>query len=288
MFDIARLSSPHREAMVVHEIRFYTEYPVGASDPTSDDVKGHVNLGYEVRATIHVGQMLLAETVPVWSFAPICDRFMESIEQLSGCFRWRLLKPLFVPPGMGFRVSVNRSLVANVLATYTDPINTWCSILGQTVNGNFPRTMNVPFASSYAPTPKTSGRFTASQHHLVNNTRSRIDMKYAIGRLPFIFAATGTPVAETWDVQDAGIDVSAKCAFGCNTIKIVPAGTEFNSAFDYARRTLRLADFPLNPGDAFSFWMDYPVGTPAEWSSRPPSYWAPNITVVGLRQEVVP
>ena len=292
LFDIGKLSSPHREPLAVTEIRFYTGLPTGATPPDSGQGQGHISMGYELRVSLHVGQYLLVEDAPAWSLGPTTNLDMETIGGVASCFRWRLGKPLFVPPGMGFRVSARRSLVPRVLSTFaTNPVPVWCSIVGQVVESDFPKTMVVPYAAAYDPDPTTSGQFTSTQQDLINNTRSDIEMKYAIGRLGFVYPTNigGVgPLAETWDVQDAGIDVSAAMLLSCGDNYVVPAGTEFNAAFDYARRWLRLGGCTLGAGQRMLCWIKNPTGTPAEWTNPGSYYWTPNITIVGSRKENVP
>ena len=291
LFDIGKLSAPHREPLAVTEIRFYTGLPTGATVPTGAQSQGRVNLGYELRVSVHVGQYLMVEDAPAWSLGPTTNLNMETIGGVVGCFRWRLSKPLFVPPGMGFRVSARRSLVPAVLSTFaTNPLPVWCTVVGQVVESDFPKTMNVPYAAAFDAPPSATAQFTSGQQDLINSTRSDIELKYAIGRLALIYPTTvgGVgPLAETWDVQDAGIDVSAPMILSCGS-EIVPAGTEFNAAFDYARRMLRLGGCTLEAGQRMLCWVKNPTGFPSEWTNPGSYYWAPTITIVGGRKENVP
>ena len=294
IMDMGQLVAPHREPLRVSEIRFYTGIPAGVTPQVTTNA--YVNPGSEVRATIHVGQYQITDDIPVWALGPQCDTDMEVIQSVTGCYRWRLVKPLYVPPGMGFRVSVRRVVLPGTgTGTYSGNLPVWCSIVAQTVEGALPKTMEVPFAASYAPTPVAANaptKFTSGPQDLLNTTLNPLELKYAVGRLGLFYnsglAAPG-PVIEVWDVNDAGIDVQAPCTMACRGYKIIPANTEFNSAFDYARRTLRLYDFMLDPGDRFLFSMDYPVGIPADWLGTHGQYsWSPNITLVGSRKESVP
>ena len=293
IFDIARLSAPHREPLMVTELRFATKLVDGVAGWG----QGYVNLGYELRASITVGQYLLADDVPVWSLAPVVDNFMEGIDSgLMCCFRWRLTRPMYLPPGMGFRIAIRRELVRGVLAAYsTSPVPVWASVVGQTVEGDLPRTMVVPYAASFDPAPvaaPSTQQFNAGQQDLINATGSDIELKYGIGRLALIYPIAGAVApgifAECWDVLDAGVKVSAPCTMQIGDDVIVPQGTEFNSAFDYARRMLRLSGATLKSGSRATFSMKYPAGTPAEWSNPGSYYWAPNVTLVGARKENVP
>ena len=308
IFDTGKLAAPHREPLAIQEIRFYVGYPPGASVVTAippglgRGTQQHCSLGYEVRVTMRVGQFGIAEDVPIWGFAPSCDAAQENLDDISSVYRWRLVRPMYLPPGTSFNVQVRRTLVPGVLSSWsTSPVPVWCSILGHVVTADEPRTMNVPYAATFAPTPVAPGGgpnpapFLSTQQDLLNKTKSAIEFKYAIGRLALIYPTTCAapgPLAETWDVQDGGIDirVPSKLTFpgGGSAVEIVGKSTEFNSAFDFARRWLRLGDLVIQPGDRLTFQCGYPTGVPAEWTAPQTYYWAPNVTIVGQRAEVVP
>ena len=293
-FDSSRLQSPNREALVVTEARFYAAYPVGI---TAIGLSG-AHLGYEARISLNVGPYIMCEKVPIWGLEPSRDAYMENPGYMLSCFRWRFMRPLFIPPGTGFSAAITRSLVPNVLSTFIDtacPIS--CTFVARVVEGDYPRSMVVPYAISWAPVPVEPAVTTVDRMagiDLQNNLDKPVELKYAIGRMARIRNlnnASPGPMAVTLDVMGAAAyaatGLSALCQFQFDNEVVAPTGTQFNAIFDYARRCLPLANVELRPGQRPLFRMSAQTGNVA---SAPPiyRYWAPNVTLVGYRKEATP
>lgn len=112
--DMSLMSSRMRRPMWVDEIRF-----VVAAAFTRV-----INLGYTIRCKLNVGRTAITSTrdggnhVPVWNFGPALHHagFSENAYDASGTtpvvtghFRWKLPKPMYLPPGQSLTPSFYRT-----------------------------------------------------------------------------------------------------------------------------------------------------------------------------------
>jgi hypothetical protein len=287
-FNAARLQAPNREALMVSEARFYVGYPAGVNR------NSYANLGFEAKINLSVGSYVMADKAPIWGLEPSRDALMENGAWYLSCYRWRFLRPIFLPPGIGFTASITRSLVPGILSSYTTvgvPIS--CTFVARTVTGNFPRSMVVPYALAWAPTPVmqviTADRFAGAA--LMNLLDKPIELKYGIGRIARVAAIGGGvapgPMAVCDDIQGAvsvlATGFSALCQFQFGNEAVASTGTEFNSIFDNDRRFLPLADVVLDPGQRPLFRMSAPTGNVGGGF-----LFAPSVTLIGYRKEIAP
>ena len=275
IYDLLQLASPDREPLMIHEIRVHAGcVAFGGSNPAS-------NWGPELRMTANAGPYLLCDDVPVWTLAPRIDGAIESkMGRYLGNFRWRFLRPMYLPPGMGFHISIRRYIGRTGSYTTANTVPIWVTVVGQVLEGDQPKTMVVPYASTFAPDAQISKiyKYVSTQQDLINTTKQTINLSYAVGRN----LQMGNGFAAASDVVDP-ILYPMPCQLSHNTTRIIPQGTEFNAAFDYARRTLRLAGMELPAGDRLNFSMESPNVVGGDYYYR-----APHVTIVGNRKEVVP
>ena len=296
VFDAQKLAAPNREAVAISEIRFLTGYPAlappGYQAHSDDDRTG---LGRELAVKIRVGPYdLCADFTPVWTMGPVFDRAKEDLSGVVGCYRWRLPRPLFVPPGTVFSVAARRSLIPalagvgsgaafGIGAPWAVPVT--CTLIGGVVSGDFPRTTPIPSLLPWAPAPQppATPAFQTVVTDMVNPLNQMVKLHYAIGRLGRITLGAGLPFSVDDAVEQRQANpLTARCKLTIGGFDVVPAGTEWNLAFDASRRTLMLAGLELGPGEGVGFRVECPSLAGLE-----PDYWAPAVTVVGSRKEVI-
>jgi hypothetical protein len=300
-FDAGQLSSPNREAMIVREIRFSHGVP---TDKVATIIAQDLHMGRELKVSMSVGPHKITASatdgIRPYLMAPLYDQLMEN-PAYTGSFRWRLAKPMFIPPGYSLMISARREMVAGVVSTFgtsysTAKVPVVCTLIGNIVAGDFPKVTTVPWISDFAPTPVAPDAitglgtdFASNQLHLQNDLLEAIELEYAVGRLSALYPApAGLMAGCEYTVEDAGgIGTTAPCQMVLNGVDIIPPGTEFNMAFDYARRSLSLESLVLDSGKRIAFRMKMPYNDAYVQGSSIPEYWAPAVSIVGSRKEPV-
>ena len=298
-FAAASLQPPNREAIAVHEIRFYAGY---SSRVTPQFQNPSFQPGRELRVTMSVGPYNISTNVPLWAISPVMDQDLENPGGLLGCYRLRLKRPMFVPPGVTVQASAQRIPDAYGQTFIADAIPLSISLIGRTVVGDFPRTTQVPFLSSYVPAawaPGYVGIRNSTGDELCNSLNKTVELHYAIGRMGFGWLVPNA--AQTWPAGNIGnlligdlIDprLVAPMQLHHGFSDIVPAGTEFNMAFDMATRCLPMNGVGLNSGERIVFTM----ANPPAWGysvlelngvGYSLGVWMPTVSIVGSRSEVM-
>ncbi|MFA6118124.1 MAG: hypothetical protein WC729_29325 [Sphingomonas sp.] len=285
LFDSAALQAPNREAVLVSEIRFFGRYPDGF-------VLGAGalrNLGPEARFNLRLGRyMITQDYVPMWVFAPSKDAIAENFygetgEGVISSFRWKLRRPMFIPPGAAFSASALRAVSGdanNAFDGQVTPIS--ITLVGRVVTGDFPNTTSVPWVSAYAPNTvsllATNGDFMSQQGHLENELSNAVDILRINGRI--CYGASGQH--QDYTTLPAALRYSHKCSLQHGNHHIVPQDTEFNVAFDAASRSIDMNGLMLQSGDRVLFKMRTPAAIAGDTARV-----APHLALEAVRREAV-
>ena len=296
-FDAGQLSSPNREAMIIREIRFSHGCP---TDKVLSNYQTNLSFARELKVTMSLGPHKItanaSDGVRPGALAPIYDQIMEN-PQYTGSFRWRLKKPMFVPPGYSVMVAARREMISGVVSTFgaafsTAKVPVSCTLVGNIVAGDYPKVTTVPWISDFAPAPVAPTAltglgpdFTSNQLQLQNDLLQEIELEYSVGRL-FQFYHFNSIAGMEFTVDDTGLTTSSPCSMYLDGVGIIPPMTEFNLAFDYARRSLSLESLILDSGKRVTFRMKMPFNA-TYLPSNLPDYWAPAVSIVGSRKEPV-
>lgn len=236
-----QLTSPFREAMWIDHIVWQA----------TGSTQFFWNWGGAVRTRLMLGRTELTRNrnngfVPIWNMGfQVNDFFTETTrdnittaDNITGAFyRWKLPRPLYVPPGMGLVSEFQYVTTGIVNPVFAVPVTVNVAYAGRYVDPNEPtrHEIDVPFVSFFEA-PSTASAWLSDAMDLVNPFEVPLQAQRFMGRAQEIQTSGPIPVALTEsNTGMLGSTVKIQDSHGHNIVRdFVPGSSQL--VFDYLRR----------------------------------------------------
>jgi len=288
--DLAQLSSPFREPILIDEVRFIITSPLTTVTQATGDFS--LDFGAAIQCRFRVGRVEISEGhVPVWLYGTSMQQHNTTVEvvtdtpgvqvevvQTFAHYRWKLPVPLLVPSGSVLIPNFRR--IDGAGFTFPGAANVNISYAGRYVDPGLPlpKLIQVPWVSAFAPTMPVAF-YKTGERELSNILDVPVRVQRFTGR---IFAQIGvgidTQVLEATDngtSTPGGFMVGMKDSYGREVIKDL---TPFSSVFDEQRRAWTF-DKILGPREQY-------VMTIYNGLVDPDVAMVPQVALIGWREEV--
>lgn len=193
--NVDQLCSPFRDPVWIDEIAFATKYVTNNTSSPLGAIRCKLNMG-RIQLT---GSRADGGFIPLYNFGPLIQALNVETETTTNWpttprptisyARWRLPRPLLVPPG---------SMVQPVLSRDADSQsgNAWVAIsyLGRYCEPGFrmPKEIAVPWVSLWAPSLASTASAQSSELDLVNPFDRPLHVQRLIGRVRVTIAGAIT------------------------------------------------------------------------------------------------